>query len=992
MRVLILGRFEVGRGGATLDLGPRLQRAVLARLVLDAGRIVSAEALIEDLWGARPPAKALASVQAYVANLRRVLEPDRPARTAASILRTQAPGYLLDLSGHTLDADEFEHHAAAVHALLAQGRAVRAREAADAALALWRGPTLDDLSDLRFAQDAATRLDALRAAVMEDRLEALVESGEHAAAVGQLRGLTREHPLRERGWALLMLALYRAGRAAEALDVYREVAGLLSEELGLDPGNDLRRLQEQILRRDPALDAAATADVAAVGDALAAPTGPAAPDAPAGRAAGAAPDAPAAPQAPAASLPPDPATELVGRDGDVAAVAGLIETTRAVTILGPGGVGKTRLAVRVAHLVAARFPGGAHFVDLAPLGDADLVLPAVARVLGARERSEGVAVADVLLEVLGDRRALLVLDNVEHVIAAAPDIAMLVEHAPGVRVLATSRAALRVRGERQYLLAPLDLPDLDRIPTAGDLAASPAARLFVDRATAVDAGFTLSDDNASAVAAICRRLDGLPLALELAAPWVRTLSPTDLLARLGDALPLLSHGPRDLPERQRTMRETVAWSYDLLEDAERRLLQDLAVFRGGWALDGAEAVASDPAATLTAHAGLQEKSLIRRLPPRRAATAPRFRMLETIRAFALERLDAQGHLAAARDRHGAHYLAAAERMSPALEAHGQQDALQWASTELDNLRAAVDWLLSSDRAEDAVRLLWALRWYWYITGTVREPRGWVRAAHRAADRMAPAVRARALVLEAFIEYAVGEWAAAAQIMRRLDTLLDDLHNPPLAAFASQVGAQIAIGAGDLRGARALALDAAERCRGLDDPCGEGIALLSVVHADLASGRHDAVPELLTRAEALVRRSGAAWMIAYALNMRIGFAEARGTVTAEVERIRESIRLCHRIGDRIAVAYGMSSMAGVLVALDRPGDAVRLMGAAATVRAHSGLAVPNEVTRAQMQRDADRARAQLGDHGFTRCWADGRALRIDDAVQLALRASAPAHPG
>jgi DNA-binding SARP family transcriptional activator len=324
VRFLILGRFEVERDGAVLDLGARLQRAVLARLVLHAGRMVSAERLTEDLWGQDPPPKALASLQAYVANLRRVLEPEREVRAPATVLRTQPPGYLLDLSDHQLDAVEFERLAAACRAHLAAPQPWEARRAADAALALWRGPVLEDLSDLQFVQDEAARLDTLRAAAVEIRLQALLESGEHAAALGELRGLTTRHPLRERGWELLMLALYRSGRIAEALDAYREAVAVLRDELGLDPGQDLRALHERILRRDPALEppAATPATPAAIDD-------------------------PATPIV-APSLPPDPETPLIGRAHDLDAVMTLLGTTRVVTIVGPGGVGKTRLALRAA--------------------------------------------------------------------------------------------------------------------------------------------------------------------------------------------------------------------------------------------------------------------------------------------------------------------------------------------------------------------------------------------------------------------------------------------------------------------------------------------------------------------------------------------------------------------------------------------------------------------------------------------------------------------
>ena len=422
--------------------------------------------------------------------------------------------------------------------------------------------------------------------------------------------------------------------------------------------------------------------------------------------------------APPAVLP-EPATALVGRERDVEAVVGLIRhpENRLVTLTGPGGVGKTRLSTEVAWalLAAGSFPDGASFVALAPLEDASLVLPTIAQALLDAGETEGRSSFASLRAYLRDKRLLLVLDNFERLLGAAPEVATLLEACPGLAVLATSRAPLRIRGEREYPVAPLAVPDPTRAPRLEDVADAPAVELFVQRARQASPAFEVSEANAAAVAAICWRLEGLPLALELAAR-VRFLGPTALLSRLDRALE--ASGARDLPERQRTMRSTLDWSYELLSGPEKRLFARLSVFAGGFALEAAETVGEDRAPggedALVLLERLVEQSLV--LAETGKGAGLRYRMLEPVRQYALEKLGEGGEGEEVRRRHAAHFLALAERARPKLQGREEGEWLDRLEVDNDNLRAAIGWSLELGEAQTALRLVAVLWYFWYKRG------------------------------------------------------------------------------------------------------------------------------------------------------------------------------------------------------------------------------------------------------------------------------------
>ncbi|WP_067487102.1 AfsR/SARP family transcriptional regulator [Actinomadura hibisca] len=688
MRFGVLGQLAVWDGsGAPVVVPEAKVRALLADLLVHEGRPVPADRLIDDLWGDRPPGRPANALQAKVSQLRRVLGRDRVVHEAA--------GYRLRLD------DPQEVDAARFRALAGQAGAAAdpaARAAAlTEALELWRGPAFADFADAEFARAAADRLNEQRLAVLEEQAEARLELGDHTLLVGELADLVAQHPLRERLHAVHLRALYLAGRQQEALASYAELRDRLAEELGIDPSPELSALHQAILRQDAALLPSSPPTVS-LPPAASPPPAPLAParEEPAGR--------------PPTNLPA-PVTSLIGRDQALDEVERLLDSARLVTLIGPGGVGKTRLSVAVAARFVPRLPDGVCLVELAGLAPGGDVAQAVAAALGVRDDMPGAASspADRLAAALRDRRPLLVLDNCEHVVGPAADLVdLLLRAAPGLRVLATSREPLDAAGEAVVPVEPL--PDAD------------AARLFTERARAAAPGVVLDEASRAAVAEICRRLDGLPLALELAATRVRGLGVRELAARLENRFRVLAAGRRGAPARQRTLRAMIDWSWDLLGAPERIVLRRLAVHRDGCDLAAAEAVcAGDGVAreeVLDLVTRLVDRSLVVMVD---GPEGPRYRLLESVAAYAAERLEEFADLAEVRRRHLDHYLDLAERAASRLHGPGQCDRLILLDTESANLRAALAEAL--EHAEDkAVRLVRALAWWWLLRGRLHEGR------------------------------------------------------------------------------------------------------------------------------------------------------------------------------------------------------------------------------------------------------------------------------
>ncbi|WIX80521.1 BTAD domain-containing putative transcriptional regulator [Amycolatopsis carbonis] len=656
MRIGVLGTVTAwdAAGEPVVVGGPRV-RALLAQLALEAGRFVPAERLIDGLYGEEPPDGAANALQSQVSRLRSAL------KTVAPVEFTGA-GYRLVVEPDEVDVHRFERLAGDGRRELAAADATHASDLLGEALALWRGPAFADVTEAPFAATQATRLDELHADAASDRVDAEITLGRAAEVLDELRAAVVAAPLRERSRTQLVRALHAAGRSAEALAAFEDARRTLADELGADPGPELAEAHLAALRSEPA----------------------------------------------SASSPlPAQLTSFVGRDGELRQVGELLRRARLVTLLGPGGTGKTRLAVEVATAHA----GSAAFVELAP-HVADDVGQAVLSALGLREgasplRGSGVQdPVERLVSALRDQSTLLVLDNCEHVVdAAARLLARLLPACPGLRVLATSREPLGITGEQ---LAPV--PRL-AVPPPGTPAAEalgfPAVRLFADRAAASDPAFRVDEDTIGDVQHICAALDGLPLALELAAARVRTLPVGEIAARLDNRFHLLARGSRTAETRHRSLRGVVEWSWELLDDDERRLARRLTVFSGGATLAAAELVCDVPD-TVDLLPGLADKSLVE-------TTGDRYRMLETIRAFCAEKLEGAGETARFMSAHAAEFLRLAEEADPLLRTADQLRWLDRLDAEYDNLVAALRWSTDAD-LPTALRLTAALATYWWMRG------------------------------------------------------------------------------------------------------------------------------------------------------------------------------------------------------------------------------------------------------------------------------------
>ena len=688
LELRILGPVQAVRDGRDVPLGGPRQRAVLALLMPDAGRVVPAGQLAEALWQGRPPSGAAKTLRSYLSRLRGVLAPE-------IAVTARGGGYTLIMESGQVDAGRFERLVGAGQGALGLGEAAPAAGRFAEALALWRGPALVDVADVEPLAREAARLEELRLVAVEGHAEAGIALGLHGEVVAELERLVAEYPVRERLWRLLVLALYRAERQADALDAFRRARVMLAEELGLEPGEELRELAQAVLRQE----------------------------------------VPAAPRRPRHGLPV-PLTSFVGREEELAALDKLLDRARLVTLTGPGGAGKTRLAVELATGAAERFADGVWLADLAGVADAELVPSRVMEALGVRQTVD-LPVIEALRYRLCAAELLLVLDNCEHLLDSCARLAGdLLGSSPGLRVLATSREALGVPGEAVLLVPPLGVPADSA--DAADLALSPAVRLFSERASAARASSDLAVA-AGTVGRICRALDGLPLAIELAAARTSALSVAEIEQHLGDKFRFLAHRRPVADARHQTLKTAIDWSYQLLPAPERAFLRALSVFAGGFRLSEATQVCSagDEAAALDLVDSLASRSLV---VAETSGAGTRYRLLETIREYAAGQLDEAGEADEVRLRHATVYLSLAER----------EHDLDVLSAEHDNFRAALGWSLGLEseigpllaaalgpESEIGPRLAAALGDFWESGGFFQEGRSWLERALAALSADSP---------------------------------------------------------------------------------------------------------------------------------------------------------------------------------------------------------------------------------------------------------------
>jgi predicted ATPase/DNA-binding XRE family transcriptional regulator/tetratricopeptide (TPR) repeat protein len=693
--------------------------------------------------------------------------------------------------------------------------------------------------------------------------------------------------------------------------------------------------------------------------------------------------------------PPIPPTPLIGRRRELAELRRLLTAggARLVTLTGPGGVGKTRLALELARSLGAEFPGGVTFIALTSVQDPALVLPTIAEAFGVRD-AHGRLLSERIKQALRGQRRLLVLDNLELLLWAASPVAELLAGCPELSILATSRATLRLSGEQLYSVPPLATPRSGEPTTFTLLAASDAVALFDQRARAAIPDFRLTEANASAVAAICARVDGLPLAVELAAARVRMLSPETLLARLDAGIDLLTGGAQDNVPRLRSMRAAIAWSYDLLDPEEQALFRRLAVFADGFTLEAAEAVADAMAAAETAVpavpafvldgvASLIDKSLL--APQDGDARAPRLGMLATIQEFGRERLAATGEGEATRRAHADWFLGLAEDAWPAFRQRADQAFwLDRLEAERGNLRAALRWLDESGDAASLLRLAGALFWFWYIRGPLAEGRRWLERALAAhAGQQPSAARARALVGAALLAHFQDDEAEARTWLELAEREARDLGDPWLLAFALLLLGIVAEDRGDYRHAGVRFAESLALFQRANDLANAGLALNHLGVAAWGEGDLQRATELCEEALALQRASNDAWGAANSLGYLGLLAGERGEHGRAAVFHRESLRLRWETGASEDVAGSLADLAALAARVDRPEPAARLFAAAAEVREQAGRRSMKLPERAVFERAEATARAALGAESFAEAQAAGRRLSREQAMAEAI---------
>jgi predicted ATPase/DNA-binding SARP family transcriptional activator/tetratricopeptide (TPR) repeat protein len=888
----MLGSFELEVDGATMPTGGLRQRAVLALLAIHANDVVARDALIEELWAGEPPSSAVSTLQGYVSHLRRALA-GCPVELAS-----RGPGYVLLASDDRIDARVFVGAVREAQQLMGQGRPAAAAEVLDRGLALWRGPALADFTYEDFARPEAAHLDELRLTATSLRVEAQLALGQHQAATGALEQLVLDHPLREDFRAQLMRALAAGGRRVEALRVYQDGRNILAD-VGLDPGVSLQRLERAILTQDPSLESQATASAAV--DRL-----------------------------------PVAMTSFVGREEEISSIAGLLRSRRLVTISGPGGIGKTRVSLETARTLAPEYPDGAYLVELASLSDGQLVAATVAGALGVQLQPDG-PLLETLGQAVGHRACLIVLDNCEHVLEEAAAItSAILQSGPGPRVLATSRQALGLAAETVWSIPTLHTPDPDEPGSIYELLDSDATRLFAERADTAWPGFEVTESNTGAVVRICQRLDGMPLAIELAAARLRSMSVQQLADRLDDRFRLLTTGDRAALPRHRTLEASVEWSHDLLSDEERALFRRLAVFAGQFDLGAAEAVCSAAPLDAGGVAGvcgeLVDKSLLTRVNGPHGE--PRYRMLETIRHFGLDRLAESGEEPPLRAAHAHAFTDRALQAVPELHGPDTPACVGQLDADRADIRAALEWLVTEGDPAEGMRLATGLWIYWRYRDEPAEGRSWIeragaRGEHGRAERLAAAVGSARLAILADDpagtraacaeghsllgerdDWSRSHLAAVEAELLRLEgsdrVRAEDLARDAVAGFhrcrdayweghARRVLGQLAWDKGDLTRAAALA----GQYLNLFETCGdaEGVAGAKLMLAGLARDQGDLPTSTRLYEESLVgfRAIGQPWGQAEAARHFATLILAAGDDGRAEELGRESLRLCENLG-------------------------------------------------------------------------------------------------
>jgi predicted ATPase/DNA-binding SARP family transcriptional activator len=923
----VLGPVEAVRDDGPLPLGGPRQRTLLALLLTRPGRIVLVDELLHAIWVAGPPDRADTTIRTYVSRLRRAL-------AGAATIEAGSSGYAIHADPETIDAVVFDDLVRMADEDLAGGNARLAATRLAGALALWRGRAFGDLADEGLLRMEAERLDHLRLHAAEQRFEAELLLGHAGRLVDDIEVAVTQNPYRERLWRLLMLALYHSGRQVDALAAYGRARRMLDEQLGIDPSPELQSLEGQILRQELL---------------------PLASDERRDNA-------------------PIPQTSFIGRDTELAELERRMREGRLITLTGPGGVGKTRLALEVAHKSVELAHDGVLFVDLSVIGSSDDVAGAAARAQMVREQA-GVAPLEAVTLQLRHLQVIVVVDNCEHVREGAALLAeALLARCPEVRVIATSRIVLGIAGESEFVVAPLGVPaENASIP---ELQASEAVRLLVDRVVATS-GRSVSDGaNLLEAARISRDLDGLPLAIELAAARSKAMSLGEIAERLDDRFRFLVSWRRVSAARHQTLRHAIDWSYDLLADEDKSLFARLAVFVGGCTLE-----AIDELATVDSITRLVDASLVVAMPSESGGPT-RYRMLETLRTYAEARLVESGGLRPAREAHAEHFRRLAERAEPELSGAEQAAWFARLNDEHANFQAALAFL-----AEDATNLdsllefTVALTRFWYVRGHLREARRALEVALREAPYAPTALRRRALTAAASVALLQGDYTDATHFAEASLAAARETGEQRLVANGlSNLGA-ILLAAGTNDRAAQMLEQAVELARTVEDSRILALALNNLGDYALTVGDYERAQPLFAESLALLRERGDTANVARSL-FNLGAVALKLDRPAESEqRLREGLTAARDAGDKEDLSWILLGLAAVAASKSEAERAGALLGASSGLLREMGAEF-KPFERKLHQETAARLAQQLGDRQLEEALARGQALTLDEAVEVA----------
>jgi predicted ATPase/DNA-binding SARP family transcriptional activator/DNA-binding CsgD family transcriptional regulator len=996
VRVKLLGRFTISVGSRTISQDEwRLRKAanLIKLLALAPGHRLHREQLMEALWPDLETNAASNNLRRVLHSTRKTLDPAVGSRYLAS-----EEGWLALCPGGKLwvDVDSFEEAAATA-------RREREPAAYRAALELYTGELLPADRYEEWAEDRRQQLRRLDLALLVELADIYEERGEYAPAIEALTRVTAEEPAHEDAHAALMRLYALSERQAEALRQYERLEGALFRELGVGPNASSRALREEISSNDFLLKGRRNRGI---------------------------------PPGDPASLGrhnlPATRSSFVGRETELRNVKRDLAMTRLLTLTGAGGCGKTRLALEVARELVGAYPDGVWLVEFAPLSEGALVAQALASVLGVKEQPER-SLTDALVDYLRAKQMLLVLDNCEHLIDSVARLAdTLLNSCPHLRVLATSRESLNVEGELNWLVPSLSVPSLEQSPRVEELAGYESVRLFVERAQHRNPAFSLTPENAHAVARICERLDGIPLAIELAAAKVG-LSVEQIAARLDDSLRLLTSGGRTASPRQRTLRGTLEWSYALLSERERRLFGRLSVFAGGWTLEAAEVVGAEgdteQGDILDLLSRLVEKSLV--VAEATGGGGVRYRMLEPIRQYAQEKREERGEADEVRRQHASFFLALAEDAEPKLQGPEDVEWLERLETEHDNMRAALSWARERGEDEVALRLAGALGWFWESHGHYSEGRRWLEEALAQDDRASVAARVKALDRLSSLVEGQGDLDRAEALAQEGIKLSEQagLGGSVAAMFLRTLG-WIAMIRGNYAQMKEVFEESLGLSRDADDKWGiadallglgtainslddrergkelyqEGIRLarelgyaaalarflLSLGYTLLLEGDYERGAALNEEAVAVFREHGYKGDFELALDNLGWAALLQGDYDRARPSYQESLTLCKELGDKMIASESLDGLACIAAAEGEAERAARLFGAAEALReavGHHHMPEDDALREPYMAT----ARSQLDEASWEEAWVEGRAMSMEQAIDHALSEQKPTPP-